>query len=63
MNRSNEAEVSLLSDPEHIRHGERQYKDYGLDSAFLGRIVKEQVLLLYVLRATTDSANVRTCYI
>uniref|UniRef100_A0A9J2Q279 Neurotransmitter-gated ion-channel transmembrane domain-containing protein n=1 Tax=Ascaris lumbricoides TaxID=6252 RepID=A0A9J2Q279_ASCLU len=44
MNRSNEAEVSLLSDPEHIRHGERQYKDYGLDSAFLGRIVKEQLL-------------------
>uniref|UniRef100_A0A915CBJ8 Ligand-gated ion channel 4 n=1 Tax=Parascaris univalens TaxID=6257 RepID=A0A915CBJ8_PARUN len=44
MNRANEAEVSLLGDPEHIRLGERQHKDYGLDSAFLGRIVKEQLL-------------------
>ncbi|VDM46900.1 unnamed protein product [Toxocara canis] len=40
----NEAEISLLSDPEYIRREQRKYKDSGLDSAFLGRIVKEQIL-------------------
>ncbi|VDK52665.1 unnamed protein product [Anisakis simplex] len=44
VDRVNVTEASLLSDPEQIRRERLRSREGGMDSAFLGRVVKEQLL-------------------